>query len=212
MKNLNLNLNLKLMAIILFGFSVIQGSAFAEEAFVAGKDYEIVAPKSITEPLVEEFFNYACGHCYGMEEFMSNLKKNNPSLKVKLIPVELRDAWKIYSKAYFIGEKLNILDKSHGKIFYQIHVEKKHFNSESDMKTFFLALGVTEKDYDDVANSYWLKTQLRSAKQYSFKNKVMATPSFLVNKRYRLKNSELGSLKRVEAAIVSLSGLKANLK
>jgi protein dithiol oxidoreductase (disulfide-forming) len=179
----------------------------AESRFVEGKDYEITAPKTQTEPLVEEFFNYACGACYGAETLVNNIKKNNPGIKFRAVPVELRAAWKIYVKAYFIGEKLNVLDKSHNKIFHRIHVEKKYFKGEDDMKDFFLSLGVDEKAYDDVANSYWINTQMRLAKQYTKKHKAFSTPTFLVNKRYKLNQKAMGSFERVEQAIVEFSGI-----
>jgi len=179
----------------------------AEGSFEAGKDYEITAAKTKTEPMIEEFFNYACGGCYGAETFVNGLKKSNPNLKFRAVPVELRPAWKIYVKAYYIGEKLNVLDQSHSKIFHRIHVEKKYFKGEADMKAFFLSLGVEDKAYDDVANSYWLNTQMRMAKQYAFKHKIMTTPSYLVNKRFKLNTKEIGSYQQVEKAVQELSGL-----
>ncbi len=198
------NLKNLLGVVLVTAFSI---AVSAESSFEVGKDYEVTAPKSDSEPLVEEFFNYACGACYGMEKFIGDLKENNPGLKVKAVPVELRPAWKIYVKAYYIGEKLNVLDKSHAKLFHRIHVENKFFKGEDEMKTFFLELGVEEKAYDDVANSYWINTQMRLAKQYSFKHKVSGTPSFLVNKRFKLNNQALGDMGNIEQAIQHLSGL-----
>ena len=179
--------------------------ALAEGEFVLGTDYEITAPQTQTGPIVEEFFNYACGACFGMERFSKDFKEKNPGVEFKYIPVELRPAWKIYVEAYYIGEKLNVLDKSHSKLFDRLHVQKKFFKDSDDMKAFFLELGVDEKEYDKVAKSYWLKTQLRQAKQYALKHKAMVTPTYLVNKRFKLNRTSLGSLDRLEAAILNFS-------
>lgn len=173
--------------------------------FTAGKDYEVTANKGSEAPMVEEFFNYACGACYNMENFINRVKKNNEGLTVKLVPVELRPAWKIYVKAFYIGEKLGVLDQSHPKLFHRIHVGKKFFKDEDDMKAFFLSLGVEEKAYDDVAKSYWLNTQVRMAKQYGRKHKVISTPTLVVNQQYKLNAQSIGSAK-LEQAIVELSG------
>jgi protein dithiol oxidoreductase (disulfide-forming) len=183
------------------------GGVNAQSNFEAGKDYEITASKTQSEPLLEEFFNYACGACYGSEQLVNSLKKKFPSLKFKAIPVGLRPAWEIYVKAYYLGEKLDVLDKSHSKIFHRIHVEKKHFKGEEDMKAFFLSLGVESKAYDDVANSYWINTQMRMAKQYTKKHGAFQTPTFLVNKRFKLNRTGLGSYERIEQAVEELSGL-----
>ena len=180
----------------------------AEQTFVAGTDYDVTSAQGSDEPMLEEFFNYACGACYTLEKFMGDFKTNNPGIKVKLVPLELNPAWKIYVKAYYIGEKLNVLDKSHSQLFHRLHVQKKPLRDDDDMKTFFIGLGVDEKAYDDIAKSYWLNTQVRMSKQYAFKNKVMSTPTLLVNKRYKLNSKNLGTYPKIEQAIVELSGVK----
>ena len=183
-------------------------AALAQGKFEEGKHYEVMAPQTKTEPVVEEFFNYACAACYGAEKFAAQLKQNNPGIKFKYSPVELRESWKIYVKAYYIGEKLNVLDQSHTKLFHRLHVEKKFFRNEADMKEFFVSLGVDEKEYDKVAKSYWLKTQMRQAKQYAFKNRVTSTPVYLVNKRYKLNSKSMSTYNEIEQAVVELSGYK----
>jgi protein dithiol oxidoreductase (disulfide-forming) len=190
-----------------FAFSANMALA-ANNDLVVGTHYEVTAAKGSEQPMVEEFFNYACGACYSMEPFVDRIKTNNPGITVKKIPLELRPSWKIYVEAYYIGEKLGILDKSHAKIFHRLHVEKNHFNDKPEMKQFFLDLGVAEKDYDDIAKSYWLNTQVRLSKQYAMKNKVMSTPVFVVNQRFKLNSANFNSQDEIEQAIVSLSGVK----
>lgn len=193
--------------------TLFQSVSFAQNTqFVEGKDYDIVSNKKSKEPLLEEFFNYACGACFSTEQFITRLKKNNPKLHVKSVPVELRESWKIYVEAYYIGEKLGILDKSHSKLFDYIHVEKKQLNNQKDMKKFFFSLGVDEKAYDGVAGSFWLNTQRRKAKRYAKQNQVMGTPVFLVNKKYKINTKALGSHDLIEKAIIELSGLNKTNK
>lgn len=186
--------------------SLVSVKTFADSQFVAGNHYQITSPRGSEEPMVEEFFNYACAACYSIESFIGDVKSKNPNIKFKMVPVELNPAWKIYVEAYYIAEKLNMLEKVHTKIFHRLHVEKKPFANEKDMKTFFLNAGVDEKAYDDVKKSYWLATQLRVSKQYAMKNGIMGTPTLLVNKRFKLVNKNLGTYEKIEQAIVELSG------
>lgn len=177
----------------------------AASLFEEGKDYQITSAQTNSEPVVEEFFNYACPGCYSIETFMSEVKAEFPKLKVKMVPIELRPSWKIYVKAYYIGEKLGVLDKSHAKLFHRIHVLKKHFKNDSDMKEFFVSLGVSEKAYDEVAKSYWLKIQLKQAREYAMKHKIGGSPILLVNQKYKLNNQNLGTYKRIKEAIRTFS-------
>ncbi len=185
----------------LFGFSAIA----AENNLVAGDHYEITAPKGKTEPVVEEFFNYACGACYSAEKFNSQFKANNKGVKFKYVPVELRPAWAIYVDAYYIGLKLNVLEQSHPKLFDRLNVKRQFFKGADDMKAFFLELGVDEAEYDKVAKSYWLKTQKRQAKQYAFKHKVTVTPTYLVNQRFKMNRAKFPSYEGFESAINTLA-------
>ncbi|TQV89513.1 thiol:disulfide interchange protein DsbA/DsbL [Aliikangiella coralliicola] len=185
--------------------SVLQ-SASAKGNFEKGKDYQVTGPNVNSEPMVEEFFNYACSACYSIEGFMTEIKSDYPNLKVKPVPIELRPSWKIYVKAYFLGEKLGVLDQSHSQIFHRIHVEKKPFRGEKDMKEFFIALGVSEKKYDEVNNSFWLKNKVKQSKLYAQHHRVGVSPTLLVNQRYKLNNQNLGSYQRIKEAIKEFSG------
>ena len=195
---------LKLIACFLAG-SIVSGFAIAQTKPVQGVDYEITAPKTKTEPVVDEFFNYACGGCFSAERFANEFKANNPGIKFNYVPVELRPAWKIYVEAFFMGKKLGVLDKSHPKLFNRLHVQKKFFKDHDDMKAFFLELGVDGKEYDKVAKSYWLKTQIRQAKQYAFKHKVMVTPTYVVNQRFKVNRDTPRNFGELEALMVELA-------
>jgi len=196
---------IKLVALMILG-SLLSAPAFAADSrYVAGEHYEITAAKTKTEPMVEEFFNYACAGCYQMEQFSRQFKEKNSGVKFKYVPVELRPAWKIYSEAYFIGVKLGVIEKSHPKLFDRLHVKKKYFKGHDDMKAFFLELGVDEAKYDKTVKSQWLKIQLRQAKQYAFKHKVTGTPSYLVNKRVKLNRNAFNGFGELETAINSFA-------
>lgn len=194
--------------IVLLGLLSIPAAIAAPSQFEAGKDYQVTGPKVATAPVVEEFFNYACPGCYSIDNFVNRLKSDNPELTVKLVPIELKPSWKIYVNAYYISEKLGVLEKSHAKLYHRLHVEKKYFRNDDDMKQFFLELGVTEKAYDEVANSYWLSSQVKKARQYAIKHRIGGSPVFLVNQQYKLNNQSLGSLAKIEEAIKTFSGLE----
>ncbi len=193
--------------LVFLGLFLNSMSLLADTDLIAGKDYTIIAPPSVKEPLVEKFFNYACPACRQLDSFITQMKDNHPKLNIELKPVSFNQSWEIYTRAYLIGEKLNVLEKSHHRIFHLLHVEKKPFKNEADMKRFFVSLGIKEKAYDDIANSYWLDTQVRLSKQYAFKHKIKNVPTLIINKRYQLDLKALKVTTQVEKAIVELSGL-----
>jgi len=173
---------------------------------VEGSDYEILSPKGTKQPEVYEFFSYACAHCYTMETFVNQFKKENEGIKIIPVPTDLgHPQWSIYVKAYYLGELLNVLDKSHAKVFHRINIEKKHIFKDEDLKAFFVDLGVDPTKYDAANKSFALNAKLRKAKQLTKSFRISGTPTFVVNNRFKLNNQALGSSDMIDKALKDLS-------
>jgi len=195
--------------VLLSALSFNLQSVAAERALVEGSDYEVVSPKGTKSPEVYEFFSYACGACYSMESFVTQFKKDNADTKIIPVPTDLgHPQWKIYIKAYYLGELLGVLDQSHTKIFHRVNIEKKHIFKEDDLKEFFVGLGVDPAKYDAANKSFSLNAKIRKAKQLVRTYRISATPTFVVNQQYKLDNRALGSPEMINKAIKELSTLK----
>ena len=195
-----------LKSLIVLSFGVLSLQA-ATRDLVEGEHYEVMSPKGSKKAEVMEFFNYACGHCYTMEGFVSKFKKDNPEIKVIPVPNNLgHPQWSIYVKAYYLGELLKVLDKSHSKLFHLVNVENKHLVKDADLKAFFVGLGVDAVQYDKAYESFALSTKIRKSKQLVRKHQIMSTPTFVVNQRFKLNNKNLSSLDMIEKSFKRVIG------
>ena len=191
--------------VVLSSVSLLQA---ATRPLVNGDDYEVMGAKGSKDRQVLEFFSYACGACYTMESFVTQFKKNNSDIKIIPVPTDLgHPQWKIYVKAYYLGELLNVLDKSHAKIFHKIHVEKRQITNDSALKQFFVDLGVDSDKYDKAEKSFTLNAKIRKAKQLNKKYRISGTPTFVANQRYKLDNKKLKSMEMIEKALKELSAV-----
>jgi len=173
---------------------------------IEGTDYQVMAPKGSKTPEVLEFFSYACGHCYTMESFITQFKKDNNGIKVVPVPMDLGNPqWQIYVKAFYLGELLKVLDKSHTKLFHRVNIEKKPITKEKELKAFFLSLGVESSKYDGALKSFSLDAKIRKSKQLARQFQVIGTPTFVTNRRFKLDNRELGTTEMIEKALVDLT-------
>jgi len=198
-----LKIKFAIIMMALFSVSFLQAET---RPLVSGDDYEVMGAKGTKNREVMEFFSYACGACYSMESFVTLFKKNNSEIKVIPVPTDLgHPQWKIYVKAYYLGEMLNVLDKSHSKIFHRIHVEKRQITKDSDLKTLFVDLGVDPDKYDKAEKSFTLNSKIRKAKQLTKKFRISSTPSFVANQRFKLNNKTLKSTEMIEKALKELS-------
>lgn len=193
-------------------FAVIANIMFSLTTFaevrplVEGSDYEVMSPKGSKNSEVYEFFSYACGACYSMESFVNKFKKDNQGIKIIPVPTDLgHTQWQIYVKAYYLGELLNVLDKSHSKIFHRVNIEKKHIIKEEDLKAFFVDLGVEPAKYDSAYKSFSLSSKIRKAKQLTKTFRVSATPTFVANQRFKLDNKTLGTTEMIDKALKDLT-------
>jgi len=159
---------------------------------VAGQFQEGTHYKSVTdglpssEPGVIEFFSYACPHCYSLEPTLEGWVKSKPAdVKFTRVPVIFRASWEVYAKAYFVGEALGILDKSHPILFHQIHNENAPLKNDKQLKKFFEGIGVKGEDFDKTAGSFTVATKLNQARQAMAKYKIASVPSFIINEKYQ---------------------------
>jgi len=195
--------------IVFSGLFGINTQAAETRALIEGNDYEVVSPKASRDREVLEFFSYACGACYTMESIVEDFKKSNPEVKVVPVPTDLGHAqWEIYVKAYYLGKLLKVIDKSHPKVFHMIHVEKKHFLKEQDLKKFFVGLGVDPDRYDKASQSMALGLAIKKAKRLIRTYRVSGTPTFVANQRYKLNNQSLGSAEMIKKALKELTRIE----
>ena len=132
---------------------------------------------------------------------------------VVITSLELKNPFHFFLFSYKAMYVVKQLKKSNSKAFKSKGIWTKHYTmslweNEDDMKAFFMSFGVSEENYDNVAKSFWLNSQVRRAKQYAMKNRVMKTPTLLVNQRYLLDSQKLGTYPKIEEAIIELSGVK----
>ncbi len=178
----------------------------AQRALVEGSDYEVMSSKASKSNELYEFFSYACGACYTMENYVNQFKKANPETKVIPVPTDLgHTQWRIYIKAYYLGELLGVLDESHQKIFHRVNIEKKHLINDDDLKTFFVGLGVAPEKFDAANKSFSLDAKIRKAKQLVKTYRISSTPTFVVNQKYKLNNRALETTDMIDKAIKELS-------
>ncbi len=151
-----------------------------------GVHYDVVSAKSSEQKKISEYFNYGCPGCYKSEPLTAAIKAALPEgSEFEYVPFENNPAWRIYVEAYYIADMLG-LDKAHDAIYHQVHVENKPIVNKAQLKELFVKLGADPKKFDQAAGSFQLSSKLRLARKKAIGHKILSTPSFVVNDRYRI--------------------------
>lgn len=171
-----------LLAVALFAIAPLTKAV----ELVENQNYRVIADSQSPGPKVIEFFSYGCPHCYKFEPFLNDwLSKKPKIIKFTRVPATLgHEVWEILAKAYYVGEELHMLDKSHEALFKRIHEEHKPIENDEDLKAFFVSLGAKPDDVDLAMKSLEVSVKLQLAKRLTEEFQVMSTPSFVVNDKY----------------------------
>ncbi len=159
-----------------------------------GEGYETIDPPRPTEDPnkveVLEFFWYGCPHCYKFEPFLQKWLKTRPDY-VNYIPqpAAFNKTWAKHARAYFTAEALGVVDKMHEAFFSAIQIDKKRLDKEDLLADFFVAHGVSKKDFSNTYNSFLVDAKTRQSESIAARYGVTGVPAVVVNGKYRISGT-----------------------
>lgn len=170
-----------------------------------GEGFEKIGPAQPTQDQTKveviEFFWYGCPHCYSFEPILDEWLKNLPE-NVDFIrqPAIFSASWEAGARAFFIAEALGITDQVHAAIFDTLQKERKPLDTEDQMKQFFMAHGVSEEDFNQNYNSFFVQTRMGQAESMPARYGVTGVPAIIINGKYRTN----GTLAKSHAGIIAV--------
>lgn len=169
----------------------------AEEAYEAGKDYDIINPAIRTSDPAKietaEFFWYGCGHCYTFEPVIGQWKKTiADDVSFRGVPAMWGGAMELHAKAYYAARALDVAEKMDQAMFQALNVDRKPLRSDKEIAELFVENGVAEEDFYKAYNSFGVSSQVRQANSTARAAKITGTPSLMVNGKYMISPRKAG--------------------
>ncbi len=169
--------------------------------FTEGKEYKAVPQPTVTSGdkiEVLEFFWYGCPHCYSFEPFISKWVASKPAnVEFVRVPAVFRPEWKVQGRTYFALEQMGKLEQVHGKIFEEIHKNRKHLNTLDDMTSFLVKNGIDKKAFTDAYNSFAVDGSLRKAISRQSTYNITGVPTLIINGKYMTTGSMAGTYEKM---------------
>ncbi len=182
--------------------ALTQGAAWAQQAFRAGKDYQVLerpVPTDVGAGKVEliEFFWYSCPHCNAFEPAFAQWIRNAPrDVVVRRVPVAFRDDFVPQQRLYYTLEAMDLLGSVHAKVFHAIHVERLPLNTDAAIQAWVEKQGVDGKKFAETYRSFGVAGKVKRAVQLQNEFRVEGVPSLGVAGRYYTDGSLAGSMER----------------
>jgi thiol:disulfide interchange protein DsbA len=163
-----------------------------------GQDYFVISdpqPPAGDKIEVLEVFSYACPHCAHFQPYAEELKsKLPPDATFQLMPAIFQPGWEPFARGFYAAKSLGILDKTHQALFDAIHRDHQPLRTIDDLANLFYAnYGVNPGNFLSTASSFVVEGELQSSNQKVRAFGVDATPTLIVDGKYRVTaNPERG--------------------
>jgi thiol:disulfide interchange protein DsbA len=204
------------LSIALFSTALLTLGAAAQaqtSPWVAGKHYAVlpqaqrtnVAPGKVE---VMEVFSYGCPACNHFRPVMQKLKTSLPAnAQMVFLPASWNAAenWPAFQRAYLTAQSLGIAEKGHDAMFDAIWTTgelgiedpqtqrlKTTLPSMDDIARLYQRVaGVKPADFVAASKSFGVDLKARQADTQIVAMQVSATPTLVVNGKYRINNESL---------------------
>lgn len=182
--------------------------------WVEGKNYFLIQPQQPTghpdKIVVTEAFSFACPACNAFHTTADQLAKSLPSNAVMTyLPVSFRpdENFPLFQRAYYAAKALGVADKSYDAMFDAVWKSGQLASDDlstgrpkpqsawptiDDVAKFYAKYGVDPKEFVAVANSFSVNTQMKRADDMVKAYGVDATPTIIVNGKYRFTPGDAG--------------------
>lgn len=160
--------------------------------FRLGVDYEVLPTPQPTygqgKIEVAEVFGYSCIHCAQFQPKVNAWKKTMPAdVRWEYVPAVFGSIWDTFARAYYAAQTMGVQAKTHDAVFNGVFVEKLvQTGTDEEIADLYAKLGVDRSKFLATMNSFGVTAMLNRAKQFALRTGVSATPTLIINGKYRL--------------------------
>ncbi len=183
--------------IVGFIFALVFASGVAAaEKYEEGTHYEVIAETGTTKPEVKEFFSFYCPHCHSFEPLVASIEKSLPAgtpfkkSHVDFMGGATPEIQGLLTKTMILAKLKGKSAEVNSAIFKHIHVDRKPFVSQADIREVVTAAGLDGAVFDKEIENFMVKNQAKLMQKEQndlSKRRVMnSVPTFIVNGRYKI--------------------------
>ncbi len=155
---------------------------------------------------VVDVFWFGCPHCFTFLPHMEALEKDAPDyLRIRRMPAVFRESWIPHARAYYTAHLLGIEDRMHRAIFEAIHLHGRSLATREALAAFFAEHGVDAGEFGEVYDSFAVASLVRKSVAMQRNYGVSATPTVIVNGKYRTSGNIAGGHANVIKVIRALA-------
>ena len=177
-----------------------------QEQYIPGEHYVVldqpVATRDSAKIEVVEAFAYGCPHCYDIESVLALWQQQQvDDVDFWNFPAVWNEPMKLYARAFYTAQELNVTRKIHLPLFTAIVVRQQKLSNEGELADFFAGHGVDKKTFSEVFNSSTVETQVEQAAERVRSYRLGSVPQIVVNGKYRIDAARAGGRSQMLAVV-----------
>lgn len=170
--------------------------------FVEGEHYYLIEnPRRIRGDKTEimEFFSYGCVHCYNLDDDLSDwVEVKGSQINFIRTPLISSELWRNYGRTYYTLQALDMLEKSHVRLFREIHGLRRNLDTREKITDLVLkGSDVSADEFKRVFNSPEVNQKVSRASQLARRFKIASVPNMIVNGKYLVRAGGTVGLSRM---------------
>ncbi len=167
-------------------------------AYRDGEHYQTLPrPVATQDPSrieVVEVFWYGCIHCFRLESALEEWVDQLPEdVNFVRVPAMWAPVMELHARMYYAAVALGVLDQVHWPIFREMNERGNQLASEEAILNFVASQGVDREQFRRAFNSFGVTSQVTQARSKAAAYGVRGTPELVVEGKYRISTSMVGS-------------------
>ena len=159
-----------------------------------GTDYEVIENPQPTwgsndgRIEIAEVFSYRCVHCAEFQPSVNAWTAQLPAdVRWEYVPAAFGDTWDNFARAYFAADVLGATKRTHDAVFDVVFVKQEiKSGSLEEIADQYAKLGVDRAKFLDATKSFGVTAKLNRARQFGQRTGITATPTIIINGKYRV--------------------------
>ena len=180
--------------------------ALEPQSFVEGEHYVVldspIATRDSSKVEVVEAFSYGCPYCFSIEPVIAEWRDQQVSdVDFWNFPAVWNDPMKLYARAFYVAQQLEVAETIHLPLFTAIVVLQKKLSSESELADFFAKYDVDRAAFTKAFHSTAVTSQVERAEALVNNYKLGSVPQIVVNGKYRIDPMRAGGRAEMLAVV-----------
>ena len=167
--------------------------------FTEGKEYTVLNKPATESPQVIEFFSFYCGACFQFDQGYRISQKIKESLPENVEYHKYHASFMggeigmMLTQAWGIAIVLNVEEQVKPLMFEAVQ-RKRNINSLKDIRNVFIEAGVSGDEFDNLWDSFVIKSLLTKQLQEAQNLELRAVPGLFINGKYMIKLDGIASI------------------